>query len=159
MDIEPGAFREMHWHPNADEWQFVMSGEGRVVIFGSHGRVKTMAYGPGMISFVKQGYGHFVENTGTETLRLLILFNAPTYEEILLTSLGVTSFQTPVIAQFRGVDTRHGCHAECDAPSAFVRCRVKVADGPQIELWRTSRLGVGPSWINHQSLLTRANQR
>jgi hypothetical protein len=62
------------------------------------------------------------------------------------------------VAQFRGVDTRHSCHAECDAPSAFVRCRVKVADGLQIELWRTSRLGVGPSWINHQSLLTRANQ-
>jgi oxalate decarboxylase len=86
MDIEPGAFRELHWHPNADEWQFVMSGEGRVTIFGSHGRVKTMPYGPGMVSFVKQGYGHFVENTGTETLRLLILFNAPTYQEILLTS-------------------------------------------------------------------------
>jgi oxalate decarboxylase len=86
MDIEPGGFREMHWHPNADEWQFVMGGEGKVTIFGSHGRVKTMPYGPGMISFVKQGYGHFVENTGTETLRLLILFNAPTYEEIFLTS-------------------------------------------------------------------------
>jgi oxalate decarboxylase len=63
-----------------------MSGEGRVAIFGSHGRVKTLPYGPGMVSFVKQGYGHFVENTGTETLRLLILFNAPTYQEILLTS-------------------------------------------------------------------------
>lgn len=20
LDIEPGAMREMHWHPNADEW-------------------------------------------------------------------------------------------------------------------------------------------
>lgn len=86
MDIQPGAIREMHWHPNADEWQFVMNGQGRVTIFGSHGRVKTMPYGPGMIALIKQGYGHFVENTGSETLRLLILFNAPTYEEILLTS-------------------------------------------------------------------------
>ena len=86
MDIEPGAFREMHWHPNADEWQFVMGGEGRVTIFGSHGRVKTMPYGPGSISFIKQGYGHLVESTGSETLRLLILFNTPTYQEILLTS-------------------------------------------------------------------------
>ena len=85
MDIQPGAIREMHWHPNADEWQFVMNGQGSVTIFGSHGRVKSMAYGPGMIAFIKQGYGHFVENTGNETLRLLILFNAPTFEEILLT--------------------------------------------------------------------------
>jgi oxalate decarboxylase len=86
MDIQPGGIREMHWHPNADEWQFVMNGQGRVTIFGSHGRVKTMPYGPGMVSFIKQGYGHFVENTGNETLRLLILFNAPNYEEITLTS-------------------------------------------------------------------------
>jgi oxalate decarboxylase len=49
MDIEPGACRDMHWHPNADEWQFVMGGQGRVTIFGSHGRVKTMPYGPGSI--------------------------------------------------------------------------------------------------------------
>ena len=86
IDILPGAIREMHWHPNADEWQFVMNGQGCVTIFGSHGRVKTMPYGPGMIAFIKQGYGHFIENTGNETLRLLILFNAPDYEEILLTS-------------------------------------------------------------------------
>jgi hypothetical protein len=39
-----------------------------------------------------------------------------------------------VVAQFRSVDTRHTCNAECDAPSAFVRCRVKAADGLPIEL-------------------------
>ena len=41
---------------------------------------------PVQFSFIRQGYGHFIENTGTETLRLLILFNAPTYAEILLAS-------------------------------------------------------------------------
>ncbi|MBJ3206253.1 cupin domain-containing protein, partial [Salmonella enterica subsp. enterica serovar Give] len=35
MDIEPGAIRELHWHPNADEWQYVMSGQGILSIFGS----------------------------------------------------------------------------------------------------------------------------
>ena len=105
MDILPGAIREMHWHPNADEWQFVMNGQGRVTIFGSHGRVKTMPYGPGMVSFIKQGYGHFVENTGNETLRLLILFNAPTYEEIMLTSwLGANPAQ--LVADHFGLDLR-----------------------------------------------------
>jgi oxalate decarboxylase len=82
MNIDPGALREMHWHPNADEWQFVMGGRGRVTIFGSHSRVKTMEYGPGQIAFIKQGYGHFVESTGDEPLRLLILFNSATYQEI-----------------------------------------------------------------------------
>ena len=84
MNIEPGAMRELHWHPNADEWQFVMSGQGRLSIFGSHSRVKTMDYSKGMVSFVKQGYGHYIENTGKETLKLLVLFNSPAYEELTL---------------------------------------------------------------------------
>jgi len=44
MEIEPGAIRELHWHPNADEWQYVMSGQGKLNIFGSRGRVRTMPY-------------------------------------------------------------------------------------------------------------------
>jgi len=84
MDIEPGAIRELHWHPNADEWQYVMSGKGNLSIFGSHGRVKTMPYSKGMVAFVKQGFGHYIENTGTETLKLIILFNSPVYQELSL---------------------------------------------------------------------------
>ena len=28
MTIKPGAMREMHWHPNADEWQYYLPGQG-----------------------------------------------------------------------------------------------------------------------------------
>jgi len=84
MEIEPGAIRELHWHPNADEWQYVMGGKGEVSIFGSHGRVKTMPYSKGMVAFIKQGYGHYIENTGTETLKLIVLFNSPIYQELSL---------------------------------------------------------------------------
>lgn len=84
MEIKPGAIRELHWHPNADEWQYVVQGEGNVSIFGSHGRVKTMPYNKGKVAFIKQGYGHYIENTGKETLKLIILFNSPVYQEISL---------------------------------------------------------------------------
>jgi oxalate decarboxylase len=84
MNLEPGAIRELHWHPNADEWQYVMSGQGNLSIFGSHGRVKTMPYRKGMVAFIKQGYGHYIENTGTETLKLIVLFNSPEYQELSL---------------------------------------------------------------------------
>ncbi|MBB5620335.1 oxalate decarboxylase [Pedobacter cryoconitis] len=114
MDIEPGAIRELHWHPNADEWQYVMSGKGNLSIFGSHGRVKTMPYKKGMVSFIKQGYGHYIENTGTETLKLIILFNAPEYQEISLNDwlsanpaqlvqdhFGITPAQTATLAHHK----------------------------------------------------------
>ena len=86
MTVKPGAFRELHWHPNADEWQYVIGGAGQLTLFGSHGRVKTMDYDKGKVAFIKQGYGHFIENTGNEDLKVLILFNAPEYQEIALSS-------------------------------------------------------------------------
>src|SRR5258708_13317304 len=84
MNIEPGAIRELHWHPNADEWQYVISGQGRVSIFGSHSRVKTMDYDKGKVAFIKQGYGHYIENTAKETLKLVVLFNIPIYQKLNL---------------------------------------------------------------------------
>ncbi len=82
QDLKPGALRELHWHPNADEWQYYISGQARVTIFGAHGRVATEEFKPGQIAFIKQGFGHFVEQVGNEPTRLLILFNSPVYEEI-----------------------------------------------------------------------------
>ena len=27
VEVEPGGMRELHWHPNADEWQYYLSGQ------------------------------------------------------------------------------------------------------------------------------------
>jgi oxalate decarboxylase len=86
MDLKPGAMREMHWHPHADEWQYYVSGGARVTIFGSHGRVRTEEFKPGQVAFIKQGYGHYVEQTGDQPTRILILFNSGVYEEISLSA-------------------------------------------------------------------------
>lgn len=34
VEIEPGAMRELHWHPNNDEWQYYLAGHGRMTVFG-----------------------------------------------------------------------------------------------------------------------------
>ena len=86
QEINPGAVREMHWHPNADEWQYVLSGRGRITVFGAHGRVRTEEYGPGMVVFAQQGFGHYVENIGSEPLKFFALFNSPTFEEISIST-------------------------------------------------------------------------
>ncbi len=86
MDLKPGALREMHWHPHADEWQYYVKGKARVTIFGSHGRVKTEEFGPGHVGFIKQGYGHYVEQVGNDPTQILILFNSGVYEEISLSN-------------------------------------------------------------------------
>ena len=92
MNLKAGALRELHWHPNADEWQFYLGGRARVTIFGAHGRVMTRELRPGQVAFIQQGFGHFVEQIGPEEARVLILFNRPTYEEISLSAwLGAKS--------------------------------------------------------------------
>jgi oxalate decarboxylase len=84
MVIQPGGLREMHWHPHADEWQYYMKGRSRVGVFGSHGRSRIDEFGPGQVAFIKQGYGHYVEQVGDEPTEILILFNSPDYQEISL---------------------------------------------------------------------------
>ncbi len=86
MDLQPGALREMHWHPHADEWQYFVKGRARITIFGSHGRVKTEEFSPGHVGFIKQGYGHYIEQVGNEPTQILILFNSGEYQELSLSN-------------------------------------------------------------------------
>jgi oxalate decarboxylase len=84
MDLQPGALRELHWHPHADEWQFYVRGRARVGVFGSHGRTRIEEFGPNDVGFIQQGYGHYVEQVGDEPTEIIILFNSGVYEEISL---------------------------------------------------------------------------
>lgn len=84
LDLEPGALRELHWHPTADEWHYVVSGRVSVTLFGSHGRYRIEELGQGDVGYIPQGYGHSVENIGDSTARLLLGFNAGIYVSIEL---------------------------------------------------------------------------
>ena len=86
MRIKPGGMRELHWHPNADEWQYYISGRARMSVFGSHGRVRMEQFAAGDVGYVPQGYGHYIENAGSEDLELLIVLNNGTYESISLST-------------------------------------------------------------------------
>lgn len=85
LELEPGALRELHWHPTADEWQYVLEGTVSETLFGSGGRFRTETLEKGDVGYVPQGYGHSLENTGDKPARILIGFNAGVYEDIDLT--------------------------------------------------------------------------
>jgi oxalate decarboxylase len=103
MRIKPGGLRELHWHPNADEWQYYLSGRARMSVFGSHGRVRHEEFGPGDVGYAPQGYGHYIENAGSEDLEVLIVLNDGKYESISLSAwmaanphlLLATNFRVP----------------------------------------------------------------
>ena len=82
LDLDAGSLRELHWHPNADEWQYVIGGRIAVTLFGSHGRFRIETLEQGDVAYIPQGYGHSIENIGDTTARILIGFNSGAYETI-----------------------------------------------------------------------------
>ncbi|MGH2796836.1 MAG: oxalate decarboxylase family bicupin [Solirubrobacterales bacterium] len=84
VEVEPGGMRELHWHPNADEWQYYLAGRGRMTAFAGSGRACTFDYQAGDVGYVPFAMGHYVENTGDETLRFLALFRSDHYADISL---------------------------------------------------------------------------
>src|SRR5437588_3394488 len=86
LDLEPGALRELHWHPNADEWQYLIKGDLSVTMFASGGRFRTELRLGGDVGYIPQGYGHSIENVGSTPSRILIGFNNGIYESIDLSA-------------------------------------------------------------------------
>jgi oxalate decarboxylase family bicupin protein len=85
LDIEPRAIREMHWHPNADEWSFFMKGRARVTIFAAEGNARTFDYGPGDVGIVPRNMGHFIENlSDDEPVEVLEIFRADRFQDFSL---------------------------------------------------------------------------
>lgn len=86
LQLKPGAMRELHWHPNADEWLYVISGKIRLTEFASSGLSSVEELSEYDIGFSPMGYGHSIENIGNDVCKLLIVFNSGTYEEISLST-------------------------------------------------------------------------
>jgi oxalate decarboxylase len=84
VEIEPGGLRELHWHPNADEWQYYISGQARMGVFAASGQARTFDFQAGDVGFVPYATGHYVENTGTTTLRFLEMFKSSYYADVSL---------------------------------------------------------------------------
>ena len=82
--VKPGGMRELHWHPNASEWQFWIQGKGRMTVFNSSETARTMDFNANDVGFVPKMAGHYVENTGDEDLIFLEMFPTPDFQEISL---------------------------------------------------------------------------
>ena len=84
VTLHPGAIRELHWHPTGSEWQFYLSGKGRMTVFVSPGRARTMDFNPNDVGFVPSMAGHYIENTGSEDLVYLEILRADRFVDFSL---------------------------------------------------------------------------
>ena len=86
VELEPGGLRELHWHPNSDEWQYYISGRGRMTVFAGESRANTVDFEASDVGYVQRTFGHFIENTGNEPLRFLEIFANGQYADVSLNS-------------------------------------------------------------------------
>jgi oxalate decarboxylase len=84
VEVEPGGMRELHWHPNVDEWQYYLEGQGRMGVFAAQGAARTFDYRGGDVGYVPFGMGHYIENTGNTPLRFLEMFRSSYFADLSL---------------------------------------------------------------------------
>ncbi|EED81598.1 candidate oxalate decarboxylase [Postia placenta Mad-698-R] len=121
VTLEPGAMRELHWHPTQTEWDYFMSGYARVTVFAANADARTFDFQAGDIGYIPQSYGHYIENTGNTTLHFL---------EILKTD--IDKFQDVSLAQWLAL-----------TPPAVVKAHLDVSDDTIAAFSKTKQRIVG----------------
>src|SRR5579863_2160132 len=84
VTVHPGGIRELHWHPNADEWQYFIAGTGRMTVFATGGRARTMDFQAGDVGYIQKTLPHYIQNTGNTDLKFLEMFKSNVYQDLSL---------------------------------------------------------------------------
>src|SRR5207302_2456370 len=84
VTVHPGGMRELHWHPNADEWQYYISGQARMTVLGTGARARTMDFEAGDVGYIQKTLPHYIDNTGDQDLRFIEVFRSSRFEDLSL---------------------------------------------------------------------------
>lgn len=100
--VKPGGLRELHWHQNADEWQYYIQGQARMTVFFNGSKARTADFNAGDVGVVPKTLGHYVENTGTTDLIFLEMFKAARFMDLSLSDW-MTHAPPALVSQHLGI--------------------------------------------------------
>src|SRR3984957_9167918 len=104
VTLKPGGLRELHWHPNADEWQYYIQGKGRMTVFFNRATARTADFNAGDVGYIPQTLGHYVENTGDTDLVFLEMFKTSHYQDLSLNDW-LTHLPPELVAAHLGISS------------------------------------------------------
>jgi oxalate decarboxylase len=81
VTVHPGGMRELHWHPNGDEWQYYIAGKARMTVVATGNLGRTMDFQEGDVGYVQNTLLHYIENTGDTDLIFLEMFKSSYYQD------------------------------------------------------------------------------
>ena len=82
VTVHPGGLRELHWHPNAAEWQYYIEGKARMTVVDTGNKARTMDFQAGDVGYVEKTLLHYIENTGDTDLIFLEMFKSGFYQDL-----------------------------------------------------------------------------
>ncbi|KAH7017070.1 RmlC-like cupin domain-containing protein [Ilyonectria destructans] len=86
VTLKPGGLRELHWHPNAEEWLYFHKGTGRATVFIGNAAARTFDFSAGDTAAFPDNSGHYIENTSeTEDLVWIEVYKSDRVADISLT--------------------------------------------------------------------------
>ena len=103
MTLVPGGMRELHWHPNADEWNYWIKGRAEVGVFAAGPMAQTTNFHPGDIGYIKRNNVHWIKNIGNTELQYITVFKSPLFEEVSLSDW-LTHTPSAMVAATLNVD-------------------------------------------------------
>ena len=80
--LKKGGVREPHWHPNASELGFCISGKTAMTMFGPDNSYNRFTIDAGELSYVPIGWIHDIENIGDTDAKFLVVFNNDKPEDL-----------------------------------------------------------------------------
>lgn len=100
LELESGGIREPHWHLDANELCYCISGKAQIGIFAPKGSHQSFMLEPGEIAFIPKGYLHYIENAGDTKTTLAIGFNHAMPDELSLSTVFSASLPEVMSATF-----------------------------------------------------------
>ncbi|KAF7559856.1 hypothetical protein G7046_g4290 [Stylonectria norvegica] len=86
VTLKPGGLRELHWHPNAEEWLYFHQGTAKATVFIGSATARTFDFAAGDTAVFPDNSGHYIENTSeTEDLVWIEVYKSDRVADISLT--------------------------------------------------------------------------
>ncbi len=76
LEIWDESMRTVHWHPNASELGYVISGTLEITLWLSPGETSVFTVGEGVCWFIPQGALHSLSNMGKDKAEILVGFSS-----------------------------------------------------------------------------------
>jgi len=93
--LHPLGVREPHWHPNADELGFCLSGKVLITFYGNENATETFLVQEGEVFLIPSGFLHHIENVSSKESTLILQFSHEEPEDFGLSA--ALGFQTDAV--------------------------------------------------------------